>query len=96
MLTRVNDLIMLIGNEMFTTRTKHPNKEIEAAICFAEMLGWRYRHTGRSSHAWGRLLCPRKDREGCFFSICSTPKNPENHAKQILRNVKTCPHKEEY
>ncbi len=76
-------------------RKKHPNKEIEAAIEFAEEKGWRFQESGNSSHAWGRLLCPKEDREGCSMSIWSTPKVPENHARQILRNVKSCPHKDE-
>lgn len=75
-----------------TKRAKHPNKEIEAAIQYAIKNGWRYRHAGNSAHAWGRLLCPLEDREGCSMSIWSTPKNAENHAKQIKRNVKSCPH----
>lgn len=37
-------------------RKKHPNKEIEKAIRYAERLGWRYRRAGKSAHAWGRLL----------------------------------------
>jgi hypothetical protein len=34
-------------------RSKHPNKDIEAAIKYAEELGWEYRASGNSSHAWG-------------------------------------------
>lgn len=73
-------------------RKKHPNKAIEAAIKFAEEKGWRYQETGNSSHAWGKLLCTFEGREGCSMSIYSTPKVPENHADQIRRNVKSCPH----
>lgn len=74
-------------------RKKHPNKEIEAAVCFAENHDWKYRKAGSSAHAWGRLSCPLNGREGCTMSIWSTPRSAENHAKQIIRNVKKCSHK---
>lgn len=71
-------------------RPCHPSKEIEAAVVQAEALGWRF-VKGRS-HCWGRLLCPKNDRDGCQLSVWSTPKNPENHARAILRAVKRCEH----
>ncbi len=74
-------------------RKKHPNKEIEAAVCFAEDKDWQYQKTGASAHAWGRLHCPLKSRQGCAMSVWSTPRSPENHAKQIIKSVKKCPHK---
>jgi len=74
-------------------RKQHPNKEIEAAIVYAEKHGWRHKKAGGSAHAWGRLYCPRMDREGCSMSIWSTPKSPEHYAKQIKRKVNNCPHK---
>ncbi len=74
-------------------RNKHPNKEIQAAISFAQENGWRYKEAGKSAHAWGRLLCPLTDREGCSMSIWSTPRDADNHAKQIRRKVNSCPHK---
>lgn len=73
-------------------RDKHPNKEIEKAICYAETKGWRYHETGRSAHAWGRLLCPLRSREGCSMSIWSTPRSVDVHAKQICNRVDKCPH----
>lgn len=76
-------------------RIKHSNKEIEQAIQYAEKNGWRYREAGNSAHAWGRLLCPLEDRQGCSMSIWSTPRDSENHAKQIRRNVRSCLHKHE-
>lgn len=76
-------------------RKKHPIKEVEEAIRFAESMGWRYKGTGKSAHAWGRLLCTLQSREGCSMSIWSTPRNAYNHAEQIRRSVKTCPHREE-
>lgn len=73
-------------------RNKHPSKDIEEAIKYAESKGWRYRSSGGSSHAWGRILCPLEDREGCSMSIWSTPKDESRHALQIRRKVKQCPH----
>lgn len=77
-----------------TTRKIHPNKEIEKAIQYAESKGWRYKKSGDSAHAWGRLLCSLNDREGCAMSVWSTPSNADNHAKLICRRVDSCPHYE--
>ncbi|QIG92147.1 hypothetical protein [Bradyrhizobium sp. 6(2017)] len=74
-------------------RSAHPNKEIEAVVSEAETEGWGWRKV--NGHAWGQLLCAHHDRDGCRISIWSTPKNPENHAKQIRRVIDRCPHKEE-
>ena len=50
-------------------RSKHPNKEIERAVKYAESKGWRYQQSGNSAHAWGRLLCPFTAREGHAMSV---------------------------
>lgn len=76
-------------------RPKHPNKEIELAIKYAESKGWRYQPSGNSAHAWGRLLCPLAAREGHAMSVWSTPKSNEDHAKQIKRKVDACEHQGE-
>ena len=76
-------------------RSKHPNKEIEEAILYAEKHGWTYKEPGKSSHSWGRLLCPLHTREGHQMSIWSTPQNTFNHAKQIRKLVDRCQHDEE-
>ena len=73
-------------------RKKHTDKEIEAAIQYAEAKGWRYVKAGKSAHAWGRLLCPQQERDGCSMSVWSTPRNAYRHAKQIRSRVKACPH----
>ena len=39
-----------------------------------------------------RLLCPESSREGCSLSVWSTPKDSENHKKQIYRRIDMCPH----
>jgi hypothetical protein len=77
------------------SRKKHPIKEIEGAIQYAETRGWHYKKSGNSAHAWGQLLCPHNSDlcrcgEFCAFSIWSTPRNPTSHAKQIKRNVDKC------
>lgn len=73
-------------------RPRHPNKEIERAIQYAESKGWHYSKAGKSSHAWGRLFCSKKGRDGCIISVWSTPKVPEDHAKLIRKNVDKCLH----
>ena len=71
-------------------RPRHPNKEIEGAVQFAEGNGWRCDLA--SGHAWGRLYCPHSDRGGCIISVWSTPRNPFAHAQSIKREVRRCPH----
>lgn len=73
-------------------RPKHPNKEIEEAIVYAEHKGWVYKEPGNSAHAWGRLLCPLHTREGHQMSVWSTPRNAYNHACQIKKLVDKCQH----
>jgi hypothetical protein len=74
-------------------RNKHPKKEVEAALQYAEANKWVIEVGG--SHAWGKMYCPYNDKtcrcgEFCISSIWSTPKNAGNHAKQILRVVDNC------
>jgi hypothetical protein len=71
-------------------RPVHPNKEIEAAILYAEWNGWRFVKT--KGHGWCRLLCPSGTREGCQISVWSTPRNPEGHARAIRRGIDRCEH----
>jgi hypothetical protein len=75
------------------SRTRHPKKEVEAAIQHAENNGWRVSVGG--SHAWGRIYCPYNDAECrcgefCITSIWSTPKSPDNHSRQLRRVVDNC------
>lgn len=70
-----------------------PDKDIEAALRFAEARGWRLRVGG--SHAWGRMYCPYNDSkcrsgEFCVASIWSTPRNTCNHARVLRRVVENC------
>jgi hypothetical protein len=73
-------------------RPRYPNREIEEAVQYAESLGWEFVRTG--SHAWGRMRCPRGQRDGCQFSVWSTPRNPHGHARPIRSQVADCPHTE--
>lgn len=77
---------------MIKPRKKHPSKEIEAVIKYAEKQGWRYQESGKSSHAWGQLLCPFSGRKGCIVSIWSTPSDPSDHATELMQHVRNCPH----
>jgi hypothetical protein len=72
------------------TRPRHPNKEVEAAVVYAESRDWSFRKMGH----WGRLFCPRADRDGCQVGVNSTPRDGDVHARQIRRAVDRCPHQE--
>ncbi|MGB4345872.1 MAG: hypothetical protein WBJ21_05705 [Burkholderiaceae bacterium] len=74
-------------------RSPYPNKEVEKVLRIAEDNGWRVVQGG--SHAWGKIYCPYKDLECrcgefCIASIWSTPRNPDNHARALLRVVMNC------
>jgi hypothetical protein len=71
-------------------RSRHPHKEIENAVQYAEGKGWRF--IKGKGHGWGRVLCPLNSREGCQISIWSTPRNAERHARSIIRAVDRCAH----
>jgi hypothetical protein len=69
-------------------RSRHPNKEVEAAIAEAEAAGWRFRKMGH----WGRIFCSQADQDGCQFGISGTPRSGDAHAKQIRQAMARCPH----
>ncbi|MDH2347257.1 hypothetical protein [Bradyrhizobium sp. SSUT77] len=69
-------------------RPRHPHKEIEAVVAHAEEIGWRWRKMGH----WGRLFCAHAGRDGCQVGVNGTPKNPEDHARQVMRAITRCPH----
>lgn len=70
------------------SRSRHPNKDVEEAVAEAESKGWRWRNQGH----WGRLYCPKADRDGCQIGVYGTPKNAGNHANQIRQAMNRCPH----
>lgn len=72
-------------------RTKHPKKDVERALTFAEEHGWLVRPTA-SGHRWGEMTCGYADLDRCRVSIWSTPKNPGNHANRLRQKVRNCPH----
>jgi hypothetical protein len=69
---------------------RHPNKHIQAAIEYAEEHGWTV--VRQCHHAFCVLRCPAGHRGGCQYSVWSTPRNPEAHAKDIRREVDQCEH----
>jgi hypothetical protein len=74
-------------------RPRHPNKDIEAAIWEAESLGWRILHKGNP--IFGELFCPFNDKtcrggDYCRRSVNNTPKNPANHARNLIQHVRKC------
>ncbi len=73
-------------------RSRHPEKEIEDAVAYAEERGWTVKPI--KGHAWGRLYCAHHDRDGCKVSVWGTPRSAGNHAKDIVRAVERCPHEE--
>ena len=72
------------------SRSRHPNKEIEAAIIYAESRGWSFVRTG--SHGWGVFHCPFADRTGHQFTVLSTPRVPHDHAERFRRLINRCQH----
>lgn len=80
---------------MTAGRNRHPDKDIEAAVRYAEEHGW-FCVPGKG-HAWGILRCPWNDRECrcnefCSKSVWSTPRDGSAHAQQIRRIIDRCIH----
>jgi hypothetical protein len=72
-------------------RSRHPNKEIESALQYAEAKGWRILQAKRG-HNWGRMYCHHAQRDGCKVGIHSTPRDPYRHANKLRAAVDHCPH----
>lgn len=71
---------------------KHQNKHIRDAIAYAESRGWRFVKAGGHAHVYGELYCPANAREGCIIRVHSTPRNPQDHARDLRRRIDSCPH----
>lgn len=56
-------------------RSRHSNKEIEAALQYAELKGWRVVQS-RRGHNWGRMYCSLASREGCQHPSIPLPEFP--------------------
>ena len=79
---------------MPTSRGRHPKPAIEKALKYAEQSGWRIEKSSSHAHSWGKLYCPKSTREGCIILVWSTPRVAENHARQIINKIDSCPHRE--
>ena len=80
----------LRGERHRMARPRHPKKEIEEAVVYAESRGWDLIRSG--SHVWGILHCPGRGRGGHRVSVYSTPRNPTAHARDLRREVDRCQH----
>lgn len=74
---------------------KHPNKEIRKVIENALIKGWKIKESKGHAHILGSLYCPQNDPNccggtNCILNVNCTPKNPQNHAKQLERAIKNC------
>jgi len=67
----------------------HPNKHIREALQYAEDRDWTVKKSSARAHAWGTIFCPFGHRV-CWMAIYSTPRCPENHARDIRRKVDRC------
>lgn len=70
----------------------HPNKHIQTAIEYALSNGWVWVQPGDSAHCFCKLRCgnTKNEHRDHKMSVWSTPKNAENHARQIMRKVNHC------
>jgi hypothetical protein len=69
---------------------RHHNKHIQEALEYAEDRGWTVKKSAARAHAWGTIFCDFGHKT-CWMAIYSTPKGPENHAREIRRKVDRCP-----
>ncbi len=76
---------------------KHQHKKIREVLEYAQEQGWSIQDgSGRS---WGKVLCPYNDNncrkgEYCLRNVYTTPKNPENKARELKRIIRNCIHSE--
>lgn len=76
-------------------RKRHPDRDIEKALQYAERRGWRIEVSSGHAHAWGRMFCPGegaqcKWRKYRIVSIASTPRSTGDHAAHIRHIVERC------
>lgn len=73
-------------------RQRHPKKEVEAALAAAETDGFLVAPT-KSGHRWGYVRCKRCQQQD--LSVWSTPRVPENMARNVRRFMKRHSHRGE-
>ena len=74
------------------TRWEHAKKQIREALATVESLGLEIvPKPGSHGYSWGYLWCPAC---GDHKSVWSTPKNLDNHAKELVRWASRHAHKE--
>jgi hypothetical protein len=73
--------------------SRHPSPELNAVVEYAIAQGWRVIQS-KKGHAWGRVLCPHNERNGCIHSVNSTPRNPGSDARRLRRLIDNCPHQQ--
>ncbi len=72
-------------------KQRHSKKEVAAAIEYAQRNGWGVDYGGKS-HVCATLYCPGGPECCRPLRVYSTPQNPGNHAKQIIRAIDRCGH----
>jgi hypothetical protein len=72
-------------------RDRHPAKEVEAALRYAEERGWVVVRATGHTHVWAMIYCcGRSGDGGCKKTVSSTPRNPGAFARDIRREVERC------
>jgi phage terminase large subunit GpA-like protein len=64
---------------------RHGRKRIREALDAADAAGFKVEMSTGHGHAWGYVTCPHC---GQRLSVWSTPRNDDNHAKQIERFIR--------
>jgi hypothetical protein len=80
----------MLDNTNMPGRDRHPKKDVEKALEYAEDERWTVDPT-HSGHVWGVI---RGRARICFLRVSSTPRNEGNEAKRIRRMVDKCDHEE--
>lgn len=83
-----------MSGEQGVHRRRHPKKDVEPALRYAEQHGWIVRATA-AGHKWGVMYCTDRVQPHCRASIWSTPVNPSTFARQLMRRVDGRPHRQE-
>ena len=52
-------------------RPRHPDRDVEAAVSYAEAHGWEFVRVG--SHVWGILRCPTRPGRASQVGVLDTP-----------------------